>query len=77
MTKESSSHRSPEAAEDNKRKFNHQARGDSVSSNHRTNGRNSRRKNQQHKYGKQQQMDAALQDICFSAGKRNHAHRER
>ncbi len=38
---------------------------------------NSRHENQQHKHSKEQQMNAALQNIRLSAAKRNHAHSQR
>jgi len=38
---------------------------------------NSRRENQEHKDGEQQQVDATLQNICLPACKRNDAHGQR
>ena len=38
---------------------------------------NSRRKNQEHKDGEQQQVNATLQDICLPACKRNYAYGQR
>jgi hypothetical protein len=35
------------------------------------------RKNQEHKYSEKEQVDAALQNICLSAGKRDHTHCQR